>query len=102
MISASWRIFFVLNFSGGYPAKFSKFSRYVIKILEIPKMSRCLKGVAVKDGELILCEVRATPRNYLLPMGPGPDLNLSAQVEIDPGPRSQPELKHKYECTRWT
>ena len=28
-------------------------------------MSRCLKWVAVKDGEPILCEVRAIPRNYL-------------------------------------
>ena len=31
---------------------------------KIPKMSRCLKWVAVKDGEPILCGVRATPWAY--------------------------------------
>ena len=27
------------------------------------EMSQCLKGVAVKDGGLILCEVRAIPKS---------------------------------------
>ena len=31
---------------------------------KIPKMSRCMKWVAIKDGEPILCGVRAIPRIY--------------------------------------
>ena len=47
-------------------ANFAPKHRKLTENRKIPKMSRCLKWVAVKDGEPILCGVRAAPRIYPL------------------------------------
>ena len=57
-------------------------------------MSRCLKWVAVKDGEPILCEVKAIPRSIIFSLS-GPSQCQKIQLFMANG-TNKPQTPHSY------